>query len=197
MNDSLQGKAWEFARRRLSEERLRHTEGTAEAAARLAALLGADPGKAVLAAVLHDIARDLSPEDLLRAARSKGIMVRTVDTRNPVLLHGKIAAAEAEALGVRDPDVLQAIASHVTGRRGWTGLEKAVYLADKVESTRSYPGVDRLRELIDAGQVEVALMEALRGAVAYAAKYGPGLVDPETVVVLNEVSQDLSQSRER
>lgn len=197
MEDNLIEKAWTLARSRLTEERLLHTMGTVDEAARLAPLFGADPDKAALAAILHDIARDASPRDLLRTARSKGIMIRTVDRSSPVLLHGKVAASEAAALGVSDPGVLSAIASHGTGRRGWTGLEKTVYLADKIERTRSYKGVERLRQMVALGQAELALREALREAVAYAAKHGPGFVDPETVVVLNEVSKGLSKARKR
>jgi predicted HD superfamily hydrolase involved in NAD metabolism len=193
----LLAKAWDYARGRLAGERLLHTEGTEEEARRMAALLGADPEKAALAAVLHDTARDLAPQDLLRTAEAKGIIVRTIDSLCPVLLHGRVAAAEAAELGVRDPEVLLAISSHVTGRPGWTSLEKAVYLADKVEKSRSYRGVERVRELVRAGKMEVALREALKNAITYALQSEEGFVDPETVVVFNEVSQGLARAPER
>ena len=194
--DALLARAWDYARSRLGAERLLHTEGTVEEARRLAVLFGASPEKAEVAAVLHDIARDIPARDLLRAARSKGIMVRTIDSLHPVLLHGKVAAAEAALLGVEDLEILHAISSHGTGRPGWTSLEKTLYLADKVEKSRSYPGVERLRELVRLGEPEMALREALREAVIYALRNEPGFVDPETVVVLNEVSQGLSRSTE-
>jgi predicted HD superfamily hydrolase involved in NAD metabolism len=196
MDASLTDKAWECARRLLSEERLVHTQGAQEEARRLAPLFGADPGKAALAAVLHDIARGYGPQELLRAAQSKGIMVRRIDRLRPILLHGKISAAIAAECGVRDEDVLRAIASHVTGRPGWTSLEQVVYLADKTERGRDYPGVERLRTLIRSGRPREALREALRNAITHAARNGPELVDPETVVVFNEVSQGLAQAPE-
>ena len=87
--------AWSIARGRLAGERLLHTEGAARAALRLAPLFGADPQKAVVAAVLHDIARDVAPGDLVRLAQSKGIMVTTADAVCPVLLHGRLAAVMA------------------------------------------------------------------------------------------------------
>ena len=189
--------AWEYVRRALPEGRLLHTKGTVEEACRLAPYFGVDLGKASLAAMLHDIARDLSPGELLQAARSKGIMVRTVDRLCPVLLHGRIAAAKARELGVSDEDVLQAIASHVTGRPGWTSLEQVVYLADKTEPGREYPGVERVRGLARSGRVREALKQALRNSIIYALESEPGFVDPETVVVFNEVAQGLAEAPER
>jgi predicted HD superfamily hydrolase involved in NAD metabolism len=163
----------------------------------LAPVFGADPKKAVIAAILHDIARGYTPAELLRVARSQGIMVRTADVVSPILLHGKIAAAIARECGITDASILDAIAWHVTGRPGWTSLEKVVYLADKVEENRDYPGVQEVRELVRAGKPVTALRESLRNAIMYAAQTDPFFVDPETVVVFNEVSQGLAQAPER
>lgn len=188
--------AWNVARQYLSGERLHHTEGTARAALRLAPLFGADVEKAVAAAVLHDIARDLPPSELVRLAQSKGIMVRTADIASPVLLHGRLAAEIAKESGVFDQDVLNAVARHVTGQSGWTSLDQAVYLADKIEETRDYPGVMGPRELARLGKPRTALREALKNAIRYSMDNVPFFVDPETVVVFNEVSQSLAQAPE-
>lgn len=189
--------AWSIARRRLSGARLLHTEGTVRAALALAAAFGADPQKAAIAAVLHDIVRDEAPAELVRLARAKGIMVRTEDEIRPVLLHGRIAAAIAKESGITDPCILAAIESHVTGRPGWTGLEQMLYLADKIEETRDYPGVHKLRELAMEGKVKEALKEALKVSIKHSLDASPSFVDPETVVVFNEVSQNLAQAPEQ
>ena len=189
--------AWSIARQHLGGERLQHTEGAARAALRLAPMFGADPQKAVVAAVLHDIARDVAAGDLVRLAQSKGIIVRTADALCPVLLHGRIAAVIAKESGMLDPSVLDAVARHVTGQSGWTSLDKTVYLADKVEETRDYPGVQGLRELVRSVKPRTALLEALKNAIRYSMDNVPFFVDPETVVVFNEVSQSLAQAPER
>ena len=36
---------------------------------------------------------------------------------------------------------------HTTGRAGMTLLEKVIYLADYIEPSRNFPGVDRLRSV--------------------------------------------------
>ncbi|MGE5580681.1 MAG: bis(5'-nucleosyl)-tetraphosphatase (symmetrical) YqeK [Bacillota bacterium] len=189
--------AWSIARRYLSGRRLLHTEGTVRAALALAGAFGADPQKAAVAAVLHDIVRDETPAELVRLARAKGIMVRTEDEKSPVLLHGRVAAVIAREQGVTDPCILAAVESHVTGRAGWTGLEQTLYLADKIEETRDYPGVQELRELAGRGRVREALKEALKNAIKHSLDARSSFVDPETVVVFNEVSQNLAQAPER
>lgn len=188
--------AWRIARPHLSSERLRHTEGTARAAHWLAPLLGADPDRAVVAAILHDIARDLCPADLVLSAQSAGIIVRTADIISPILLHGRVAALIARESGISDQDVLDAVERHVTGKSGWTSLDETVYLADKIEDGRDYPGVYEVRELVRAGKPRAALREALKNAIAYSMDNVPYFVDPETVVVFNEVSQELKEAPE-
>jgi nicotinate-nucleotide adenylyltransferase len=63
------------------------------------------------------------------------------------LLHSKSAAVVARAdFGVSD-SVYNAILWHTTGRAEMTKLEKIIYLADYIEPTRKFEGVDDLRAL--------------------------------------------------
>ena len=101
---------------------------------------------------------------------------------------GSFVIVEKE-FGIKDKGVLNAIASHVTGRRHWTKLEQIVYLADKVEPTRTYPGAGIVRELLGQGEFERALLEGLRNAITYAAQSKGWIVDTETVVVFNEIAK--------
>ena len=64
-------------------------------------------------------------------------------------------------LRIEDEEVLQAIRAHTVGEPGMGPLALAVYLADKIEPARDYPGVGLIREL--AGKdLRVAAAEALR-----------------------------------
>jgi len=122
--------------------------------------------------------------------------VRTADIISPILLHGRVAALIARESGISDQDVLDAVERHVTGKSGWTSLDETVYLADKIEDGRDYPGVYEVRELVRAGKPRAALREALKNAIAYSMDNVPYFVDPETVVVFNEVSQELKEAPE-
>ncbi|HHW18239.1 MAG TPA: HD domain-containing protein [Firmicutes bacterium] len=179
-----------FAEKMVSPQRFCHSVNVAEAAFSIARKVGVDPDRAYLAGILHDIARDFSPGELILAAREEGIILRKEERACPILLHGKVAARIVQArLGIKDEGVLLAIASHATGRPGWTRLEQVIYVADKVEPGRDYPGVEYLREALDRGDFEGALVESLRATITYVAREEKGLVDPQTVVVFNEISQ--------
>ncbi|MDT8902233.1 bis(5'-nucleosyl)-tetraphosphatase (symmetrical) YqeK [Anaeroselena agilis] len=144
----------------LSPKRLEHSRGVSETAAVLAAKYGADVGKARLAGLLHDCARGMPSNILLQVAAASGIVVNDVEKREPMLLHAPVGAMIASRdFGVDDPEVLAAIRWHTTGGPSMALLDEIVFLADYIEPARSFPGVDRLREL--AGEdLPVALLAA-------------------------------------
>ena len=53
----------------------------------------------------------------------------------------------AEEFGVSDPEILDAITYHTTGRGNMTLLDKIVYLADKLEPSRTYADLTEERKL--------------------------------------------------
>jgi len=182
--------ALNLTQKMLSKQRFEHSIGVAKSALYLGRKYGVDPDRAYLAGILHDIARDFSPHELFLIARKEGIIVRKEERACPILLHGKVGAIIVQQkLGIKDQGILMAISSHVTGRIGWTRFEQVLYLADKVESGRDYPGVNLLRDALEQGKFEVALRESLRSSIIYIAQTVQGVLDPQTVVVLNEISQ--------
>jgi len=124
-----------------------HSLGTMSMAVLLAPRFGADPEKAALAGVLHDCAKGLPKETLLRMAKEYGWDTGEGDRYLPIL-HGEAGAVLARTeYGIDDPEVLSAIASHVTGKPGMSPLQKTVYLADLIEPGRVYPGVKEIQRL--------------------------------------------------
>ena len=63
------------------------------------------------------------------------------------MLHGKTAAAIAREEYGMPEEICDAIACHTTGRRGMTLLDKILYLADYIEDTRDFSGVEKARKL--------------------------------------------------
>ena len=63
------------------------------------------------------------------------------------MLHGKTAAAIAKNEYGAPQDVVDAIACHTTGKANMTLLDKIIYLADYIEETRDFDGVEPAREL--------------------------------------------------
>lgn len=133
----------------LSERRLRHSYGVAEEAYRLAKHYGADAEKAYLAGLLHDCAKEIEPEESLRLLREEyGIMPDAMSVQTPRLLHGTLGACIAQSkFEIYDPEILDAIRYHTTGKANMSLFSKIIYIADYIEPTRDYEDVDMLREM--------------------------------------------------
>lgn len=156
-----------FARERLSAKRYGHTLRVANTAEDLARLHGLDPEKARLAALLHDAAREMGPEEFLELAERFGVPVGEPERETPKLLHGPVAAGMARReLGVEDEGVLDAVREHTTGRPGMGPLSLALFVADKIEPARDYPSVGRLRGLARRDLREAAA-QSLRRTIAH------------------------------
>jgi predicted HD superfamily hydrolase involved in NAD metabolism len=166
-NDALLEAAGAFARSRLSEKRYGHTVRVADTAEDLARIHGLDPVRARLAALLHDAAREMEPEEFLQLAGEWGLPVGEPERQSPKLLHGPVATELARReVGVEDEEVLGAIRAHTVGEPGMGPLALALYVADKIEPARDYPSVGRIRILAHKDLREAAT-EALRRVVAH------------------------------
>ena len=165
-----------------------HIEGVVAEARRLAVLHGADEERAALAAWGHDIARALSPSELLTEARRLGLAVDPVEEETPILLHGRIGAAIlSRDYAIDDREVLTAVCYHTTGRAGMSVLEKVVFVADKIEAGKlqAEPALARVRELADC-DMNAAILEYLNQHLLEASRRGWPL-HPQTVAARNHL----------
>lgn len=147
--DALPELVWlrEKAKEYLTEERIAHTAGCESEAVMLAKRWGEDPEKAAAAGILHDITKKLSYDEQLILCEKYGIILDSVERNSPKLLHAKTGAALArDRFGIGD-EVYEAIRWHTTGKPDMTLLEKIIYLADYIEPTRNFDGVEELRTL--------------------------------------------------
>ena len=134
----------EYVGQTLSEKRLNHTIGCEQAALSLAERYGENEQYAQAAAILHDATKDLSltqARELCRRCHVK------LEEEYPPLIHGQTAAALARDQFEMPEEVVQAIACHTAGAPKMSRLGQILFLADKMEPTRRYPGVDTLRKL--------------------------------------------------
>jgi len=177
---------------RVTGERLAHTYRVLETARRLGRIHGADETRVAVAALLHDYAKPLPPAELLREAFRLGLNPDPVERAAPHLLHGPVAARQLQEQGlVTDPEVLQAIASHTTGRAGMSLLEKIVFLADYVEPGRKFPGVEAIRAEAER-DLDRALLHALDNSLVYLVERG-WLIHPASVETRNWLLQQIGQ----
>ena len=139
----------------LHHRRIPHVLGTEQEAIHLAERWGGDVAKARRAALLHDCTKKLSLAEQLEVAERFQVPLDEMERREIKLLHAKTGAGIAETVFGTDEEITNAIRWHTTGRGGMTLLEKIIYLADYIEPTRSFPGVEKLRRVcyedLDAG----------------------------------------------
>lgn len=114
-----------------------HVARVAEEAVDLAGRWDIDPLRAELAVWGHDLFRAVPEGEQVALAEKAGVRVRRADRLAPIVLHGPSAAAVLEErFGVKDGEVLQAIAQHTLGARAMPLLSKVLLIADKVESRK-------------------------------------------------------------
>ncbi len=132
----------------LKPKRMPHVLGTEQEAVCLAERYGADVTKARIAALLHDCTKKLDMDEQLALCRQYAIPLDELEQKALKLLHSKTGAAIARDVFAVDDEVYNAILYHTTGKPDMTLLEKIIYLADYIEPTRDFPGVETLRRTV-------------------------------------------------
>ena len=131
----------------LKPTRVAHVRFCEQEAVALAKRWGADVEDAAEAAILHDCTKKEKLEGQLALCEKYGYRPDEMERLSDKLLHAKTGAALAKAeFGVSEA-VERAICWHTTGRAEMSLLEKIVYMADYIEPTRSFEGVEPLRKL--------------------------------------------------
>ncbi|RJP16073.1 MAG: HD domain-containing protein [Candidatus Abyssobacteria bacterium SURF_5] len=139
-------RAQEYAEEKLGGTLLEHVLGCADTAEKLARKFGCDEDKAAAACYLHDVAKPMPHDSRVARARELGMTPAKIQSYLPPVLHGPVAALIAnKELGIDDPEILEAVEFHSTGRAGMGKLGKVIFVADFIEFTRVFPGAAELR----------------------------------------------------
>lgn len=176
----------ECIRRKLSPERFAHSMGVEKTALAMAHRYGVDLMQTSTAALLHDYAKELPKQQLLELAEQYGIEIDSVYRRSPGLLHGPVAAhLVREEFGIADELVLKAIQNHTVGAKGMSDLEKIIYLADILEETRDFCGIDIIRRAT-RHRLDAGMLVALTHTVSYTMERGLA-VHPNSIEAYNDL----------
>lgn len=164
----------------LDPKRFEHTLGVTYIAAALAMCYDESIINAQIAGMLHDCAKCLSDKKRLSICEKHNISMTEIERRNPFLLHAKVGSFLAmDEYGVTDPDIINAILNHTTGRPGMSTLEKIIFIADYIEPGRDRaPNLSAIRKLAFEN-LDEALVCILRDTLEYLQE-GDGETDPMT-----------------
>jgi len=135
----------ECAHSMLSPLRIPHADACEKEALQLSARWGADPDNAREAAILHDITKKLDFAENMCIIAEHGVVIDKLGSSEEKLLHSITGSLLAQSVFGVSEAVANAIKWHTTGRAGMSILEKIIYIADYIESTRVFPGVEELR----------------------------------------------------
>lgn len=142
----------ELVRCRLGDERWTHSLGVAHTARLLAEKYGADPAKAYLAGICHDIAKELPHEQMLALLQKSPLADDAEVLRNRQLWHapaGSVLLAQLQADYPRLTEAVQnACLWHTLGRPAMTLLESLVFVADLIEPSRDFPDLPPIRQAV-------------------------------------------------
>ena len=146
----------------MSERRFAHTAAVEEMVARLCALYCPEytlPLRA--AALLHDLTKELTPEEQEVLCQAYGIPVDEAQRRSPKTYHAKTGAARItrDFPTFADPIIVNAVRWHTTGHEGMTLTEKLLYLADYIDDTRTFPSCVLLRRYFFGAEPELMTPE--------------------------------------
>ena len=164
----------------LPHKRFKHSLAVYDTALELAAVYGLDKEKV-------GVGREIPTRDLLMHTIALGLPMDDVERNQPILLHAKLGVYYArEKYGVTDQEILDAIRFHTTGAAGMSKMAMVVYLADLLEPTRDFAGIEEMRRLAKV-DLEQAMIKAYAQTIRYLLEYDL-LVHPHCIEGYNELA---------
>ena len=157
----------DYLKDNLKPSRYGHTLGVVNTAIKLAEIYGEDKNKAEIAALCHDVAKNMSNDELRKIIDNENIILSIDEENTQELWHSIVAPVIArKVFEIEDKEILDAMRWHTTGKEDMTNLEKIIYLADLIEPSRMFEGVDEIRGLAYKN-LDSAMLKALTHTTIY------------------------------
>lgn len=155
-----------YAFRFLKPRRIGHVKGCLELVQHYAELYGANRETLQRAAILHDCTKLFSFDAQLILAEKCGILLSGADLESPEVIHAITGAFVAQLHFGEAPSVCNMIRRHTTGSPNMSLEDILLYLADMLEPSRAFPGVDELRHVAEQAPIDAYKM-ALQHTIHY------------------------------
>ncbi len=169
---------------KLTRERYQHVLSVQETAVALAQYHNADLWKTSLAALLHDVAKWMSDDQLYKAVSRYEIELDPIEKIMPALLHAIVGVKYSiDFFEITDLDILEAIRNHTTGNASMGLTAKLIYVADFAEPTREYREAEQVRKLAEI-ELDLAVNTVARYKIDFLLQNG-GIIHPNTIHTYN------------
>lgn len=173
-------------KKRLSTKRYLHTIGVVEVAIKLAKKNDVNIEKTIIAALLHDYAKPLSQKVLLNYAQKLNGEIDSIEIKIPAILHAPVGAfLVKQKYDIINKDILEAIRYHTIGKPDMGKLALIIFVADFIEPNRSFPGVEKLRDISDNYSLAKLIIAVCDQSIKYNITQKK-IIHPNTLLLRNE-----------
>lgn len=181
---------------RLKKSRFHHTLRVTDMAMTLAKVSNISVEKAEIAGLFHDLAKNLSDDEMVIYIKTYNIKIDELVGRNLYLAHGMIAADIAKRdYGIGDEEIIEAITYHTIGGPNLSPLAKLIYVADYIEPKRNFEGVEVIRAIALSGALDQALLMTIENQMTFLLK-GHKEIHPNALQMRNELVRQLKKSED-
>ncbi len=154
-------------KKELKPERYYHSINVCNMASEMAEIFGFSKGKAYLAGILHDCAKCISYQKMLAMCEDLDVTLDEYERETPALIHAKLGEKVAIAhYGIYEKEILEAIRYHTLGHPKMGNIAKIVYVADMLEPSRNFEGIDKLREIAKK-DLDLAVYECTKKTIEF------------------------------
>jgi len=141
----------EKVKARMSEKRFLHTLGVERCAKRIGELvLPEDVSKLRVAALLHDISKEIPMDTQLRILENHSFSLTEEDKSTLGVIHSYTApyVIMDDFAEFADSDILSAVFNHTLGCEKMSTFDKIIFVSDYAEDTRTYSSCISVREFL-------------------------------------------------
>jgi len=129
-----------------STDRLNHVYNVVYFSQRLARIHKVSQERVRIAALGHDLFREVEPSKLITIAKIYSIPITEFEMSAPILLHGMISAEFLKRKYKIDEEIYEAVYYHTSGYEYMGQIGKILVISDSAGDDREYKGVKKLRE---------------------------------------------------
>lgn len=150
-----------------SKERLNHIYNVVNFSNKLAEIHNISQEKSKIAALGHDLFRDVKPSKLITIGKTYNIPISEIELTTPILLHGMISAEFLKRKYGIDEEIYEAIYYHTSGYEYMGNIGKILVISDAAGDDREYRGVKKLREE-SVKSLDIGYKLAIKSKIQYA-----------------------------
>lgn len=153
----------------IKKSRFVHSQGVAMVAEKILSEYGYDPIPGLYTGLFHDAYRYIDPIEALTMVIASGMPIEEEERKDPILLHGAVAALRFPSLvGDCPTSWLKAMRWHTLGNVDMGIIGAALYIGDFAEPTRTHLTDDDRNDIFSEKSIEGATLNVLRRDRDYA-----------------------------